>query len=256
MNVKSSLYHIILNVIIRFLGWIGISRLQNLIFEIIARVAIELPPKEGLRFLFNLDSLLYPLQGQLASVYEGGTHPKHRLMRYHDFFVNRIKPKERVLDIGCGIGAVAYDVAVKAEAEVVGIDLNETNIDIARKRYTHPRVQYILGDALKNLPDGKFDVVILSNVLEHLTHRSEFLKRVQKTVNPDRVLIRVPLFERDWRVPLKYELGVEWRLDGTHETEYSIESFAEEVKDARGWINYQEIRWGEIWAEIAIGNES
>jgi len=64
------------------------------------------------------------------------------------------------------------------------------------------------------------------------------------------MLIRVPLFERDWRVPLKRELGVEWRLDSTHMTEYTLESFAEEIAGAGLSIIHQEVRWGEIWAEV------
>ena len=68
---------------------------------------------------------------------------------------------------------------------------------------------------------------------------------------PAHILIRVPLFERDWRVPLKQELGVEWRLDPTHEIEYTIESFAEEIAEAGLTVSLQEIRWGEIWAEVS-----
>jgi hypothetical protein len=59
----------------------------------------------------------------------------------------------------------------------------------------------------------------------------------------------VPLFERDWRVPLKQELGIDYRLDPTHCTEYTLESFASEMKDAGLKVTYQEVRWGEIWAE-------
>jgi len=59
----------------------------------------------------------------------------------------------------------------------------------------------------------------------------------------------VPLFEREWRVPLKKELGVEWRLDATHETEYTLESFAEELDAAHLQAVYQEVRWSEIWCE-------
>ena len=70
-------------------------------------------------------------------------------------------------------------------------------------------------------------------------------------VHPSRFLIRVPVFERDWRVPLKRELGVEWRLDPTHETEYTLESFEKEMAAAGLRITYQEVRWGEIWAEVA-----
>jgi len=39
-----------------------------------------------------------------AIAYEGGVHPKHRLTRYHDFFVERVRTGELVLDIGSGKG--------------------------------------------------------------------------------------------------------------------------------------------------------
>ena len=206
-------------------------------------------PAEGLRFLFGVEAALSPVQGKLAVAYGVGLHTKHRHMRYHNFFVNRIQARERVLDIGCGIGAVAYDVAERAKAYVVGIDRNADKIALARQRYMHPRVGYRVGDALQDLPSEHFDVVILSNVLEHSSDRLQFLERVQQAASPSRFLIRVPLFERDWRVPLKQELGVEWRLDATHETEYTLESFAEEMSAAGLSITHQEVRWGEIWAE-------
>jgi hypothetical protein len=64
-------------------------------------------------------------------------------------------------------------------------------------------------------------------------------------------LIRVPNFERDWRVPLKQELGIEWRLDPTHETEYTLDSLAQELTAADIDIRFQVVRWGEIWTEAA-----
>ncbi len=142
-----------------------------------------------------------------------------------------------------------------AGAYVVGIDLNPDNIAHARQRYAHPGVEYRLGDVAQELRDGPFDVVILSNILEHLPQRPAFLRRVQEVAGPSRLLIRVPLFERDWRVPLKKELGIEWRLDPTHKTEYTLESFAEEMAAASLRITYQEVRWGEIWAE-AVPDDS
>jgi SAM-dependent methyltransferase len=187
---------------------------------------------------------------QEAIRYEQGVHVKHRLTRYHDFFVNRIQPGERVLDVGCGPGAVAYDVADRAQARVVGMDLDPVYIAQARERFAHPRVEYRLGDALTSLPPEGFDVVILSNVLEHLTARPEFLKKLMAAAHPSRLLIRVPLFERDWQVPLRRELGLEWRSDATHETEYTLESFAAEMTAANLTISHMEIRWGEIWAEV------
>jgi SAM-dependent methyltransferase len=223
--------------------------LERLISKLIKQRATTLQADDALRFLFRLDAFLYSLQGPKAREYDGGTHTKHRHTRYHHFFVDRIKPGERVLDIGCGDGALTYDVADKSGAYVVGIDINADNIATARQRHAHSRIDYRLGDALETLPEGPFNVVILSNVLEHLPERSEFLRKVRGIADSSRFLIRVPLFERDWRVPLKRELGVEWRLDKTHLVEYSHESFADELAAAGLHVTHQEIKWGEIWAE-------
>lgn len=235
--------------LLRVLDRLPTAKLESLIGETIARRINILPTDEALCFLFRMDGRLYALEGLKAVEYGGGIHTKHFHTRYHDFFVNRVGTGERVLDIGCGNGAVAYDVAIKAGAEVVGIDLSPENIAQARRRYAHPRVEYRVGDALKELSVRPFDTVILSNVLEHLPERPVFLRRVQETTRPSRFLIRVPLLERDWRVPLKQELGVEWRLDPSHETEYTLESFAEEMATAGLEISHQQVRWGEIWAE-------
>ena len=207
-------------------------------------------PEDGLRMLMDLDARLYALQGPAAVAWGGGLHPKHRLMRYHDFFVARVRSGQTVLDIGCGLGALARDVAERTGARVTGIDLSPENIRQARERFAHSNIEYIQGDALTDLPGRHFDVVIMSNVLEHIERRVEFIQQVNRRIQPRRWLIRVPVFERDWRVPLKRELGLEWRLDDTHFTEYTQESFQEEMEQARMRNLHLEIRWSEIWSEL------
>lgn len=254
--VARGMWQLLKDILMRGLEHLPTPQLESLICEIVTRRVATLPADEALRFLFRLDMSLYPLQGQKAVEYDSGTHTKHRHTRYHDFFVGRIRPGERVLDIGCGNGAVAYDMAEKAGAYVTGIDLSPENIQRAHSCHSHPRVRYILGDVLRDLPSEQFDVVIMSNVLEHLEDRVEFLRRVQATIRPKRWLIRVPLFERDWRVPLKQELGLDYRLDPTHYIEYTQESFANETQQAGLEIVHQEVRWGEIWAELKPGEDT
>jgi len=240
---------LITSILLRVFSILPASARESFVKTVIARRAGELPPAEALRFLFRLDATLYRLEGKKAVEYGGGTHTKHHQTGYHDFFVRRIRRGERVLDVGCGIGALAFDIADRSHAAVLGIDLDEKNVAEARERYAHPGIEYRVGDATKQLPEGPFDVVILSNVLEHLSDRPAFLRRLRESARPARLLIRVPVFERDWRVPLKRELGVDWRLDAGHEVEYSLESFAEEMEAAGLSITHQEVRWGEIWAE-------
>jgi 2-polyprenyl-3-methyl-5-hydroxy-6-metoxy-1,4-benzoquinol methylase len=222
----------------------------NVLCAIVDFVANKMEPKKSLKFLLNLEQHLFFLTGKIACDYGGGIHPKHRHTKYHDFFCNRIDKSEQVVDVGCGIGFLAHDIAEKSGAHVYGIDISRENIKTARKKFSHERVKYVVGDALKDLPEGKYDTVVLSNVLEHIEHRVSFLKGIVEKIRPTRILIRVPLYERDWRVPLMEEVGVDYRLDSTHFTEYTQESFEEEMREAGLKITHKEIRWGEIWCEV------
>lgn len=220
--------------------------IRALIYWQIGRLA----PRARVIALLRLDNFIYRLLGQAAVAYGDGTHAKHRLTSFHDYFVERIGRDDKVLDVGCGIGAVAETVAARAGARVVGIDLNPGNVDKARRLHAHPRVEYLVGDALAELPHGPFDVVVLSNVLEHLHDRPEFLRRLMASTRAGTLLVRVPMFDRDWRVPLKREVDVEWRLDSDHKTEYTVDSFTAEITQAGLAVSELTVRWGEIWATI------
>jgi SAM-dependent methyltransferase len=222
---------------------------EAVVGEATARRAQGLPADEALRMLLRLDNRLYAVEGQHSIRHGEGLHSKHRHPGYHDFFTERVRAGERVLDVGCGIGALAHDLA-KAGGRVVAVDTQSRSIEVARRRFPHPALEFRVADALA-LPDERFDVVVLSNVLEHLVPRVAFLSRLGDATGAKRLLVRVPCFERDWRVPLKRELGVEWRLDPTHETEYRLDELFEELR-AAGWtLDRYQVRWGEIWAEAS-----
>ena len=204
------------------------------------------PANEGLRFLLETDSQLYPIQSSTAIRYELEAHPKHRLTDYHDFFLNNVALGERVIDVGCGKGSVAYDLAKNSRARVLGIDINQASIAVAQKTYQHKDLRFRAGDALKLNTVELFDTVVLSNVLEHIVDRVMFLKKLINVTGATKFLIRVPTYERDWRIPLKRELGVDWRLDNDHKTEFTISSFSEEIKHAGLDIVNFNVQWVEI----------
>ena len=188
--------------------------------------------------------------GNYASVLEGGVHPKHRLMNYHQFFVDNIEHDDVGLDLGCGNGLVTLDVAKKAK-EVVGVDLNEDNIKAAQdnlQKRQSGNVKFILADALKKRFDMKFDKIILSNILEHIENRMEFLTQLRELSSV--ILLRVPMLDRDWVTLYKKELGLEYRLDKSHYVEYTVESLRTELKKA-GWkLDQFTVQFGELWGVV------
>jgi len=201
-----------------------------------------------LKYLLKLHNLSYYLINVVLSRAEK-VHPKHHLMNYHKFFVDNVCKNDTVLDIGCGKGEVAFDVAKKARS-VLGIDLNKEYLEFAQKNCSSQNINYVYGDATKDLPEQKFDVIILSNVLEHIEKRIDFLNKIKKLA--PKILIRVPMIDRAWTVLYKKEMGVEWRYDLTHYTEYTLESFKEEIKQAGLKIKNYSVQFGEIWGIVEI----
>jgi 2-polyprenyl-3-methyl-5-hydroxy-6-metoxy-1,4-benzoquinol methylase len=201
-----------------------------------------------LKATLRVHTFTYHLTGHLSQKMEkDGLHPKHRIMNYHKFFVDNVGENDTVLDIGCGNGALSYDVARKAR-KVVGIDLSERNISVAISKYSKDNIDYVHGDALTDLPDQQFDLIILSNVLEHIDKRLEFLTFLKRLTS--KFLIRVPMLNRSWIDIYKKELGLEYRLDKTHFIEYTLESFKEELEKAGLAISDYSVQFGEIWAVI------
>ena len=205
-----------------------------------------------LKIILSIHSLTYNLAGPLSQKIEkNGIHPKHRIMNYHNFFLENLNENDTVLDVGCGNGALTYDLGKKVK-KIIGIDINENNIIIAKNKFSRKNIEYIHGDILTEIPNQRFDVIILSNVLEHIDNRQELLKKLKKSAS--KILLRVPLINRSWIDLYKKELGLEYRLDKTHKIEYTIKNFKKVIEGVGLNIIKYSIQFGEIWA-IAINND-
>lgn len=206
------------------------------------------PTETALKRLLILEGHLADRIDLLAIDLDDGVHAKHRLTGYHDFFVERVSPGETVLDVGCGKGELAHDLAARGGAIVTGIDFDRPSLEFARKRFGRPGVEFVEADALGWQPPHEYDVVVLSNVLEHIEHRVDLLVRLRETARPKRFLIRLPMSERDWLVPLRRELGLAHFSDPTHFTEYTVEQLHQELGAAGLEVVELVQRWGELWA--------
>ena len=67
----------------------------------------------SIKNLFLIKDKLDWIINERALKYGDGIHPKHSLTNYHQFFIDRIKDGQNVLDIGCGNGSVTISLAKK-----------------------------------------------------------------------------------------------------------------------------------------------
>ncbi len=228
---------------------------EKLIFGLLMLESRIGTPADALRRLYPMRDNMDRLLSERAMAYEGGEHPKHRLMKYHDFFVDYIKPGQKVIDIGCGYGAVARSIANRvSHTTVVGVEMDEGRYHQAIASDNPENLSFLFGDAFEVLPEGSADIVILSNVLEHIEERQAFLRRLQSKLNPKTIMIRVPAFEREWHVPMRKELGITYFNDRTHFIEHTIKEFEDEITSAGLSIESLRTVWSEIWAVCYINN--
>ena len=200
-----------------------------------------------LKIFVNLHNISYKVISKLAIKLNNGVHPKHKILDYHKFFVDNVDKNDNIIDVGCGKGNNAYDIASKAK-HVVAIDIKEANIKYAKKHHHRENLDYIVGDVLLYDFNQKFDKIVFSNVLEHIEDRVGFLQKLHKISNI--MLLRVPLLDRDWLTIYKKQAGLEYRLDQTHYIEYTISTLKDELSRS-GWsIRSHSIQFGEFWGVI------
>ncbi|MDY0095599.1 MAG: class I SAM-dependent methyltransferase [Candidatus Vecturithrix sp.] len=98
----------------------------------------------------------------------------------------------RILEIGCGAGLLCFDLARSAKT-VVGIDISHFVLDFANKvkEYLHcDNVFFQPGDAEHlAFDDDSFDVVVCSEVLEHLIEPQRALAEMRRVLKKEGTLI-------------------------------------------------------------------
>lgn len=102
-----------------------------------------------------------------AHVYDAVVFPIRRLRREVAETVD-LRPGSRLLDVATGTGAQAFAFAEKAR-EVVGIDLSEAMLRVARRKNRFPNVTFQRADAT-HLPfqDESFDAACVSFALHEM----------------------------------------------------------------------------------------
>lgn len=204
------------------------------------------------KIILRIHTFTYKLSGIFASILNDGIHPKHKIMKYKEWFVENIENNWVVMDVGCNTGLMPEIMSEKA-VFVYGIEMEKKHVLEAKKNRNKENIEYIWADAT-NYDYSKIrlvSVVTLSNVLEHIECRVTFLQKLIKQIpwkDKKRFLIRVPMVDREWISVYKKGLGLEYRLDRTHFTEYTFKEFKKELSDSFIEIKSFHIQFGEIYA--------
>ena len=93
---------------------------------------------------------------------------------------------DRVLDVGCGTGSLAFALSANpAIGSVCGIDLSPAYVAHAARRNSDPRVAFQVGDATAlPFPDASFDHALSMLVLQFIPDADAAVREMRRVTRP------------------------------------------------------------------------
>lgn len=142
---------------------------------------------------------------------------------------------KRVLDIGCGTGALGAALRTQSPRQVVGITYSREEAGLAKAKLTDVVCAELNTFDFSGL--GSFDCIIMSHVLEHLYAPEDLLERIKPILKPDSTIV-VALPNVVWWKQRAEFLAGRWRyrdfgiLDRTHFRFFDLHSSRELLEQA------------------------
>lgn len=106
----------------------------------------------------------------------------------------------RYLDVGCGSGELTLAFARRGIGHITGVDFLPRNIEAARacarRAGVGEGVQFVCRDFYEWAPEGKYDVLLSFDALEHIEAPAAFLARMADLLAPNGIAVLAfgPLF--------------------------------------------------------------
>lgn len=124
-------------------------------------------------------------------------------LRRIEFCIHRLKKLgqwgrlQTCLDVGCAQGNWALFLA-EAGLKVTAVDINENYLGYAKKRYERGDVEYRVGNLETLSIDKKYDLVVLGELLEHVSEPALFLSRVYTCLEENGILVVTTPNQERW----------------------------------------------------------
>jgi trans-aconitate methyltransferase len=140
----------------------------------------------------------------------------------------------RVLDLGCGVGQLAHYLAERGAAEVIGVDVSEKMLALARAEWSHPRVT-LQRASMEDVafPSNRFELVVSSMAFHYVADYHGLCRRIADWLVRGGVLVvstEHPLY-------LSRATSEGWLRDAADRIQcWAVDRYGEEGLREESWI--------------------
>ena len=143
---------------------------------------------------------------------EAGKEQRGNLRTNLDFLTktNLLKPNDRILEIGCGIGSIVSEVS-KQGYDITGTDISSRAIEYGLKKYCDIKLMVQPAEELQ-FEDHTFDVVLSFDLFEHIARVDRHISEVYRVLKEDGFyLLQTPNKYSNVIFETLYHKSLKWR---------------------------------------------
>ena len=178
----------------------------------------------------------------------------------------RIADGHRILDLGCGWGALSLYLAEKfPNSQITGISNSRTQrqfiLDQAAKKNLK-NVDIITANMVSFDTSEKFDRIVSVEMFEHMRNYERLLERISKWMKPDALLFVHVFSHSRFAYPFAVKDGTDWMAEyfftgGLMPSDDLLLHFQKHVTSIDHWlmsgVHYE--KTGRAWLELLDGNK-
>lgn len=144
-----------------------------------------------------------------------------------ELFIRLIGQGKNVLEVGCRAGNLTQHYA--ANNRITGVDVDRNALQLFAQRLKAPAHWVDIDSELLPFPNNSFEVVVFSEVMEHVRFPQKALREIARVLRPDGKLVgSVPNAFR-FRNRLRFLAGRPFEQDPSHLRSYSHELLRREL---------------------------
>ncbi|GAI87178.1 unnamed protein product [marine sediment metagenome] len=143
---------------------------------------------------------------------EAGKEQRGNLRTNLDFLkeTNLLKPNDRILEIGCGIGSIVSELSGQGY-DITGTDISGEAIAYGLKKYGDIKLQVQPAEDLQ-FEDQTFDVVLSFDLFEHIARVDRHISEVHRVLRKDGLyLLQTPNKYSNMIFETLYHKSLKWR---------------------------------------------